>query len=276
MIAKGIMPDFLLPKPIIFIRTSVASIVFWLIALIGPKQKIESGDWLRLIFAGFFGVSLNQLMFFEGLNKTTPINASILMVGIPIAVMVFSRILNQNKISAPRVFGLLLGSSGAIYLILSKGRIDFSGSTFIGNLLVTINVTSYAFFLVILKPLVSKYRPIILMKWIFLFGFLMVIPFTLSDTLDSNFSIIPINIWFSIVYVVVFATIMAYFFNNYSLTRMSAASNSAFIYSQPLIASLFAIISGKEELKVEQIFAAVLIFAGVYFVIKPQKTVNVI
>lgn len=271
VIAKGIMPDFLHPRAIIFVRTSVATLVFWLISFLFKRDKLDKHDLPVIMLSAVFGISLNQIMFFEGLNLTTSINASILMVGIPIGVLVFSRLFGQNTISSFKVTGLIFGTAGAAYLILSKGSLDFSKDTFLGNVLVIINVSSYALFLVLVKPLVSKYQPLTLMKWIFLFGFLFVLPFTLPKAIESDWQNIPLNIWLSIFYVVIFATILAYFFNNYSLTKMSAASNSAFIYSQPLIATLFAIFTGRELLQTEQIVAAVFIFAGVYFVIRPQK-----
>lgn len=273
VIAKGIMPDYMNPRAIIFVRTSIATVVFWFIASWLKKEKIEREDWKTLLLSGFFGISLNQLMFFEGLNLTTSINASILMVGIPIAVLFFSKIFQNISFGRSKFIGMMLGSVGAIYLILGKGKIDFSSSTSLGNVLIMINVTSYAFFLVLIKPLASKYHPITLMKWVFLFGFLFVAPFTLPKFIQTDWSIIPIHIWLSIGYVVVFATILAYFLNNYSLTRMSAATNSAFIYSQPAIATLVAVIFGKEQLHFQQIIAALFIFVGVYFVIKKSKKV---
>jgi drug/metabolite transporter (DMT)-like permease len=273
VIAKGIMPDYLHPRAIIFLRTFFATVVFWIVASFFKRENVDRKDMKMLILAAIFGISLNQIMFFEGLNLTTSINASILMVGIPIAVLLFSRLLHKTKITTTKLIGMTFGSIGAIFLILGKGTIDFSSTTFIGNLLILVNVTSYALFLVLIKPLAGKYHAITIMKWIFLFGFLFVLPVTLPKIIETTWSDIPVNIWLSILYVIVFATILAYFLNNYSLTHMSAASNSAFIYSQPVIASLVSISFGKEQLHFQQVIAALCIFVGVYFVIRKRKIV---
>jgi drug/metabolite transporter (DMT)-like permease len=275
VIAKGIMPGYLHPRAIIFLRVSIACIVFWIIASFMKSEKVGRKDLISIFIISFFGISLNQIMFFEGLNLTTSINASILMVGIPIAVLAFSRIFHKFSISSDRLFGMALGTIGAVYLILGYGSIDLSGKSFLGNIFIIINVTSYALYLVMIKPLTAKYHPITIMKWIFLFGFLVIFPVTLPKVIQTDWTIIPINIWLSIFYVVVFATILAYSFNNYSLTRMSAFTNSAFIYSQPAIATLAAVIFGKEQLHYQQIIAAVFIFAGVYFVIRQKKEISV-
>jgi len=271
VIAKGIMPDYLHPKAIIFIRVFIATIIFWFVASFMKKDKVERKDMITLVIAAIFGISLNQLMFFEGLNLTTSINASILMVGIPIAVLAFSKILHHVPITINKVVGMALGSFGAVYLILAFGSIEVSGKAFLGNIFILINVTSYALFLVLIKPLTAKYHSITIMKWIFLVGFLFVLPITLPEAIHSNWTVMPINIWLSIGYVILFATVFAYFLNNYSLTKMSAASNSAFIYSQPFIASLVASIFGKEQIHYQQIVAAMFIFVGVYFVIRKTK-----
>jgi len=78
-IAKGIMPDYMSPRGIIFFRVLGAIIVFNLIHILFIKEKIERKDLLRFAACGLFGVAINQILFFEGLNLTTPIKASLIM-----------------------------------------------------------------------------------------------------------------------------------------------------------------------------------------------------
>ncbi len=83
VVAKGIMPDYLQPRVVILFRVAGAAIIFWLISRFYPKQEIRRKDFIRLAVCAFFGIAVNQIMFFEGLNLTTPINASIIMVSTP-------------------------------------------------------------------------------------------------------------------------------------------------------------------------------------------------
>jgi len=265
VIAKGIMPDYLQPRVIILFRVLGATIVFWLVSNFFSKEKIEKTDFPRLALSGLFGIAINQIMFFEGLNLTTPINASIIMVSTPILVLVLAHFIVGEKISLQKIIGIALGATGASYLILHQGNISFTSNTFVGNLLVLINSVSYATFLVIVKPLMKKYSAITVMKWVFLFGTIYVIPFSANLALNTNYSAIPLDIWLSVSYVVVFTTILAYFLNNYSLKTVSPTVNSAYIYLQPFLASMVAIYAAKDELTWTKIIAAVLIFLGVYF-----------
>jgi drug/metabolite transporter (DMT)-like permease len=266
VIAKGIMPLWMEPRAIIFLRVTGAAAAFYLVSSLTVREKVAINDLKRLLVAAFFGVAVNQILFFEGLNLTTPINASIIMVGTPILVLVMSHFLIKERISRRKLAGIVLGFSGAAFLILRNGHLSLSSGTTLGNILVLINATSYGLFLVIVKPLMWKYSPLTVMKWVFLFGLLFVIPVTIGPFLRTNFSIIPTNIWFSIIYVVLFTTIIAYLLNNYSLKKISPSANSSYIYLQPLLASAVAMIAGKDRLTLTEIVASLLIFAGVYFV----------
>ncbi len=266
VVAKGIMPDYLLPRPIIFLRVAGATLIFWLVSLFFPKEKIARNDMIRLAVCAVFGIAVNQILFFEGLNLSTPINAAVIMVTIPIMVLVFGHFIIGDKISRNKLLGILFGFSGAVYLILQGGMISLNTSTSLGNLLIFLNASSYALFLVLVKPLMAKYSPLTVMKWVFLFGFIYISPFTFPLLLASDFSSIPPNIWMSISYVVVFTTVLAYFLNNYSLKTISPTMNSAYIYLQPLLATVVALSVGKDKLTYIEVLAAASIFIGVYFV----------
>ena len=265
VVAKGIMPDYLAPRAVIFLRVTGAMAIFWVISLIMPKQVVAKHDLLKMFIAAIFGVAINQILFFEGLNLTTPINASVIMVGVPILVLFFAHFIIKERITKNKMIGIVLGFSGSVFLIIQAGNASFQGSQ-LGNLLVFTNAASYALFLVLIKPLMAKYHPLTVMKWVFTFGFVLVTPFTLHLVLIADFRIIPTNIWLSIGFVVLFTTVIAYFLNNFSLKVISPTVNSAYIYFQPFLATFVAISFGKDVLTWPEIVAALLIFTGVYFV----------
>ena len=271
VIAKGIMPDYLAPRAIIFFRVTGAALLFWIISIFFRGEKIEKKDFLRLAFAAFFGVALNQILFFEGLNLTTPINASVIMVGTPITVLIFSHFILKEQLTKLKMVGIAFGTVGALWLILKNGSVSFSSETFVGNILIFINASSYALFIVLVKPLIMKYSPITVMKWVFTIGILFIVPVSLKITLETDYASIPFNIWLSVVYVVLFTTVLAYLLNNYSLKVVSPTVNSAYIYLQPFLATVVALWAGKDVLTWVEITAASLIFTGVYFVSRPVK-----
>lgn len=271
VIAKGIMPDFMMPKAIIFTRVLITAAFFGILHFLLPSEKVDKRDLLKLAICAVFGVAINQILFFEGLNLSTPINASIIITVIPVLILFFAHYILKDKMSAMKLTGIILGAAGALMIILSKGGGDFKSSTLIGNLFIFINAASWALYLVLIKPLMEKYDSFTVMKWIFFFGLLIVTPFTVKSFAMTNLADIPFNIWLSIAFVVFMATLIAYFLNNYSLKTVSPSVNGIYIYLQPLIASIVSIVFGKDSLTPVKVIAAVLIMAGVYFVTRSPK-----
>jgi drug/metabolite transporter (DMT)-like permease len=270
-IAKDVMPTYIKPFGFIVLRVLGATILFWVLGLFMRKQKIERSDFLRIFLAAVFGVCLNMLAFFKGLSMTSPINASVIMVTSPIIVLLLSSIILKERITLIKVLGILLGLIGAVILIVYGQSIIPSDQPFYGNLLILVNATSYGLYLIIIKKLTQKYDSVTLIKWLYLFGLILVIPFGFSEVQEIQWQLIPTTIYFNIGFVVIFTTFFAYLFNLFALTQLKPTTLSAFIYLQPLIASAYALLNGKDNLNSVKIIAAVLIFTGVYLVTKSNS-----
>ena len=235
VIAKGIMPDYLSPKAIIFFRIAgtipIAFLFFWLFV----KEKINYRDIPRFIIASFFGIALNQTMFFEGLNLTTPIDSAIIMTANPVLVLVFSFFILKDRISLLKILGIALGISGALLIITGKGELSFNSDTFTGNIFILINATSFALYLVILKPLIAKYHPMTIMVWTFSLGFLITLPITINPFIHSDFHSIPASIWLALGYVIIGATFLGYLLYNYSLKVLNPTRGKFFyLFTTPI------------------------------------------
>ena len=196
------MPDYITPSGFILLRVIGAFILFSIVYYIFIKEKIEKEDILRLSACGLFGVAINQLLFFEGLNITTPINAAIVMTVNPVLVILLSFIIIKDPITIRKSFGIILGLFGASFLILQAGNLEFLHSHFKGNLLVLINATSYGVYLVIVKPMMKKYHPITVMYVVFGMGLLYVFPFGINDLLNVEWNLIPYTVNMQIFFVV--------------------------------------------------------------------------
>jgi drug/metabolite transporter (DMT)-like permease len=268
------MPDFLLPRAIVFFRACGTVILFWMLHFFLPSEKVGKKDLLKMALCSVFGVVVNQILFFEGLSRTTPISASIIATGIPVFILIFSHFILKEKITGVKVFGIMLGASGALMIILSAGAGDFRLNTLLGNFMIFASNASWALYLVLVKPLMEKYDSQTIMKWIFLFGFIIIFPFSFNTVASSSFAQMPFDIWMSVLFVVFITTGFAYCLINYSLKTVSPNVNGIYIYLQPLVASLVAIVLGKDKLTVIDLFAAVLIMAGVYLITQQPKLKN--
>lgn len=275
-IAKEVMPKHILPYGFIVVRIGGAAIFFWITSLFIKQQKIEREDYKRIAVAAFFGVCLNMLTFFKGLSYTTPISASAIMVTAPILVLIFSSILIKEKIVPIKILGVIIGLIGAVILIIYGNTSSKHGSNVVlGNLLVFINAASYGLYLVLVKKLINKYNPIIFVRWLYLFGFIMVLPFGFTELMNIDFNTMDTSVYLKIGYVVFFSTCITYLFNLFALTTLKPTTVSVFIYLQPVLATMFALFRGSDSLNVVKVIATLLIFLGVALVTKQvPKTTN--
>lgn len=270
-IAKDVMPEFIDAFGFILLRVGGSVLLFWLVWFFAPKEKIALNDFPRIIAAAFFGVALNMLTFFKGLSFTSPISASVIMVTTPIIVLILSAILMKERMLKRKVFGIVLGLVGTAFLILYGKSVGNAPNAGVGNLLVFINAVSYGFYLIIVKKLMQRYNAFTFVKWIYTFGFIMVLPFGWQEFNAVHWNIIPVVIYWKIGFVVVFSTFLTYLLNLLSMKELNPSTVAVFIYLQPLFATIFAIGLGKDALTWVKIISAVLIFAGVFLVTQKKS-----
>ncbi|MBC8151080.1 MAG: DMT family transporter [Bacteroidetes bacterium] len=246
IVAKGLMPDIVGPSGFIVLRVVGGTAMFFTVMLIlrvlgvAKIERIARADFPRLILCGLSGVAINQLCFFNGLALTSPIHASLIMTVNPIFVLLISAIFLSNKITARKIAGICIGGTGAGLLLLFGGQASDveSGASWEGDLLVLINAFAYGVYLVAVKPLMSKYHPLTIISWVFLFGMVFVLPIGMDQVLDIQWALLERHHFQAIVYVILGTTFLAYLLNIFALNNVSPVVVSIYIYLQPLIVVL--------------------------------------
>ncbi len=272
VIAKGVMPAYLSPNVFILLRVTGATLLFWLL-LFGKKNlRIDKKDVPLFALCGLFGVAINQLFFFHGLNLSSSINSGIIMTVNPILVVILSYFILKEKITVRKSVGIVLGATGAVLLTLAGGT--GKGDSLLGDFFLFINAASYAIYLVIAKPLMQRYSPLKVITWVFTFGLLYVLLFppTLTDLGSVDFAAIPQDIWIKIAYVIVGVTFLTYLLTMYGLKYLTPSVSSAYIYLQPVLVILFAVLFSSmgiaedytDTITFEKVAYMLLIFVGVY------------
>ena len=269
-IAKEVMPYYIKPMGLITIRVWGAVSLLWVTHFLFVKESIYGKkDFLMLLKCAVFGVAANMLLFFKGLAITTPINAAILMVTTPLFVAFFSFFLLNEKVTKLKVMGLCFGVFGAILLLLGPS-LSFNSSTLWGDVMVMTNAIIYAYYLIIAKPLLHKYSPLTVIKWTFFFGGLLVIPFGFTELKEVQWQAIPNSIWSAIIFLIIGATFITYVLNAWALRNANATLVGAYIYLQPVLATIIAVSIGKDSLTLPKVLFSLLIFIGVYLVGLPN------
>jgi drug/metabolite transporter (DMT)-like permease len=240
VLAKGVMPQYLSPNVFILFRILGATILFWLVKSFYVREKIDQKDLFMMAVCAVFGVAVNQLFFFHGLNLSSAINSGIFMSINPILVTILSLFILKDKVTLVRAFGIVLGTTATILLTLTAGT--GKGDSVLGDTFLFINAVSYAIYLVMAKPLMQKYSPLTVITWVFTFGllFVLIFPPTLLDLSNTNFSVIPFQVWYKIIYVIIGVTFFTYLLTMYGLKYLSPTVSSSYIYFQPILVMVFA------------------------------------
>lgn len=264
-VSKWLMPTYIKPFAFIVIRVCITGTLFFILQKVFIKENIQKRDIPLLTISSLFGVVINQEMFFLGLERTTPINAALIMITTPILVFLISFILKYEQATWQKIMGLVFGGGGA-FLILSGKGFSFSSDTLLGDLFILINATSYAVFLVIVRPLMKKYHPLTVITYVFIIGIIPVTIMGYKQFFAINWQSFTALTWSGIAFIVIGTTFLAYLLNMFALREVNASVVGAYIYLQPVLASIIALFLNQDTITTEKIIAACSIFLGVSLV----------
>jgi|TARA_B110000902_G_scaffold241983_1_gene292860 drug/metabolite transporter (DMT)-like permease len=240
-IAKWAMPEFISPFAFITVRVGCGALFFGLYYFLIDREKIQDKrDYLDFAVCAFFGVALNMLAFFKGLSMTSAINASVLMLLSPIMVVIYTAIGTKSKIKSGVIAGILVSFVGAA-LLVNVGSFSLSGDGLKGDLLIMLNASSFAFHLYYVARLLNKYKAITVTAFMFMIGFLFVLPVGYADFAAVEWSAFTGQAIFALVFVVIFVTILNYILNVWAVQHSTSTQVGSYIYLQPLLATLIAV-----------------------------------
>ncbi len=229
-------------------------------------------DLPRFLICGLLGVALNQGLFLEGLARSTPMNAGLVMTLIPVFTFGVAALVRQERFDLGRAIGVVIALAGAALLLAGQGDDPLSGHGF-GNLLMVLNGLSYAVFLVISKQLVSRYPSLVVIGWIYILATPYLPYFVWDERLlaDAGQS----SAWWSLAYIIVFPTVLAYLLNMFALARVRATTTAVYIYAQPLVAGVASWIVFGERLTPGMGVAALFLFVGIWLVARRPPATEV-
>ena len=269
-IAKQVLNN-LSPMGVTTFRMIGAAMAFWILSLFLPKEKIEKRDRIRIFFASLFAVVFNQGLFIFGLSKTSPIDASIITTTAPIITMIASAIFLREPITNKKVLGVIIGGAGAIILVLSGHTNTSAASNGLGNLMVLTAQVSFAIYLTIFRDILTKYSPVTISKWLFLYASICFLPFSSQEIIAIPYPEIATNIWLQLGFVVFGATFLSYLLMMSAQKLLRPTLISMYNNVQPIVATLLALALGMDQMGWDKIVAIALVFSGVYVVTQSKS-----
>ena len=253
-----------------------ACFAFWILSLFLPHEHVTRRDKVMLLFAALFGIVFNQGMFIYGLSLTSPVDASIITSMPPIITMILSAIFLREPITWKKVIGTVLGVSGALILIFgnSSSHGGVSSGNALGDLLCLLAQVSFCIYLTLFKGLISRYSPVTVSKWLFLYASICFLPFSYNEILAVDYLSLPFSIYWRLAFVVFGATFLSYLFMTTGQHLLRPTIISMYNYAQPVVATIVSVALGLSVFSFSIGVAVLLIFSGVYFVTQSKSTVQ--
>lgn len=256
------------PIGIFTLRSLGAGLMFWILSLFLPAEKVEKKDYLKILAAAFLGYFVTQLTFLVAIPDVTPMHCSIISSMSPIYTMFIAAVVLKEPLSWKKAGGVVLSLCGILFLIFNNvsGTSGASESKLSGIFLMFLNSLSFSLYLGIFKPVIAKYSVVTFMKWIFLFSALMSLPLSFREVVSLEWTKIPsVQMW-ELGFLIVFATFVSYFLIPFGQKRIRPTLVSMYSYIQPIIATIISIILCMDILTWQKLMAALMVFAGVFIV----------
>ena len=262
------------PHCLFTLRSIGAGLLFWILSLFLPSERVEKGDYLKIFGASFLGFFVTQITFLIAIPEVSPMNCSIISAMSPIYTMFIAAIVLKEPLSWKKAGGVALSLCGILFLIFNtagNNSCNAAGNTIQGILLMILNSLSFSLYLGIFKPLIEKYSVVTFMKWIFLFSTAMTLPFSAREILSLSWLKIPSAQLWELSYLIVLATFVSYFLIPFGQKRIRPTLVSMYSYIQPIIATVLGIVLGMDILTWQKVLAAAMVFGGVFVVSRSRS-----
>ena len=261
------------PLALFTLRSLGAGVLFWLISLFLPKERVERRDLPKIFVASVLGFFLTQISFLMAISRITPMDCSIVASLSPLYTMFIAAYVLKEPLSAQKIGGVVLSLCGVLYLILNSVTSTSVGvqTTPIGVLLMIANSLCFSLYLGIFKPTIAKYSVVTFMKWIFLFSTLLSLPFSAKEIVHTDFAALPLSYMTELAFLSICATFVTYFLIPVGQKRLRPTLVSMYSYVQPIVAIVVSIYVGMDTLSWQKVLAAVTVIAGVIIVSRSRQ-----
>lgn len=267
----GIITSFVMTD----LRSFGAMILFWLASFFFPYERVPLRDLLKMFAASMLAIVFNQGSFILGVEMTSPVNASIITTSMPLITMIFSAIYLKEPITGLKVGGIVVGAAGALLLVMAGSGTGGDAGDIRGDLLVLLAQCSYALYMVLFKNFIARYSVVTLMKWMFTFATIVLLPFTYDSLIETRWAELPWRDIAGCAFIIVGGTFFSYLLMLVGLRRLRPTVAGMYNYVQPIVATIFAVLWGLDTFTWQKTLSVVLIFFGVYLVTKSKSRADV-
>jgi drug/metabolite transporter (DMT)-like permease len=260
-VTKLLLDTWVSPMAYMASRCIGAAVIFWVISLFLPKERVERRDLAVIMIGGLLGFVISQTLTAWALNFTSPVYFSLIATLTPVATMGCAALFIGEKMTRKGIVGVFIGIVGAMLMVFMGWQGGSGSNDLLGIGLAILSLLTWAIYLIITRKVSVKYTAVTQMKWIFLVSTVAVLPFSWSDLQAA-----PLYgaawAWSGVLemgFIIVFATVAGYFAIPFAMRYLEATTVSVYTNLQPIVASLVAIAIGQDLLTWDKPVALVLV-----------------
>ena len=274
MVVKIALREGLTPIAIATFRFLIAGGFFLITILIEKKIRrnyrllVEKKDFLMLLFLALTGVTFFFTAQYTGIQMAGASTAAILVCLLsPVLITLLSTIIFKEHLVKKQVFGIGVAALGTV-IVVTGGTISFPGDRefLLGSLILLFTPVLWATYSLVGKKIMDRYSPFLVVAYVNVLGGLCLIPFSLAENSFCQIFTMSLYSWLAILFLAVTCSLLGYYIWFYVMKQVRAAITSSFLFAEPLVTVLFAIMFVGEELSMVILAGGFLIFIGVYLV----------
>ena len=271
-VTKLLLDHWVTPMGYMASRSLFAAIIFWVISIFMPKEKVARKDLVVILLGGLLGFVVSQTLTAECLKFPPPVYYSIIATLCPIATMLMAALFLGEKINGLKTVGVVLGIVGALIMVFANQTLSSGSNDLLGISFGFLSLATWVAYLLITRKVSQKYSAVTQMKWVFLISAVVTVPIAWGG-LDDNALYTAAWGWDGVAemaFIVVFATVLGYFAIPFAMRYLSATTVSVYTNLQPVVASVVAFAIAQDTLTWDKPVAGVLVLLSAYIVTTAQ------
>ncbi len=240
MIVLKFLLAYLSPPALSSVRFVMVTVIGLLVlAFTRGPIRIERRDWPKLVVSSWLGITLYQVLFMEGLDRTTAFVSNLMQGTEPLFALILLRVLGR-KVLARQWAGVLVAFLGAVLFFLQEAgggvRIAFG----FGDLLNVTSAMAFAAYGLMSGELFERYPGRTVMGLSMLIGVVPLVPWSWYELTSTDWSALPLVVWAALVFSAILPVYVGYWIWNWAVAKKGLAYASLYIFVDIIVTGVFA------------------------------------
>ena len=233
-VVSKVVLDIIPPFSLVSLRLILGALTLVFVLFLRGFPKISRQQLWQVIGVGFVGYGVSLSLQFLGTKLSTAANGSLVTSATPAFVLVFAWMLLKEKITALRLFSLLLATLGVLAVIDPRSA-QLNPDLFLGNLLLLGAAITWALYSVLVRKVTQNLDVLPFSLIAFLGGLPISLPASAWELNMLGFGEIGLGVIAGVLFLGIISTALAMVLWNTAFAFVDASLASLTFFAQPVV-----------------------------------------